>query len=108
MARMLVIYKTPKDPAAFDEHYFSVHIPLAKQLPGLKRYEVSKGPIVAMAGATDPYLVGTLHFDSLAAIKDAFASECGRACAADRRILAPDDEDVQMFLFDDQDAYSAT
>lgn len=107
MARMLVIYKTPKDPAAFDQHYFGVHVPMAKQLPGLKRYEVSKGPIVAMASATDAYLVGTLHFDSLAAIKEAFATECGRACAADRRILAPDDKDVQMFLFDDQDAQSA-
>lgn len=107
MARMLVIYRTPADPAAFDKHYFDVHIPLAKDLPGLIRYEVSKGPIVALAGAADAYLVGTLHFDSLAAIKEAFASECGRACAADRRILAPDDKDVQMFLFEDQRAYSA-
>ena len=108
MARMVVIYRTPADPAAFDKHYFDVHIPLAKDLPGLKRYEVSKGPIVALAGAADTYLIGTLHFDSLAAIKEAFASECGRACAADRRILAPDDKDVQMFLFEDQSAYSAT
>ena len=108
MARMLVVYRTPADPAAFDKHYFDVHVPLAKDLPGLKRYEVSKGSIVALAGAADTYLIGTLHFDSLAAIKEAFASECGRACAADRRILAPDDKDVQMFLFEDQSAYSAT
>ena len=65
MARMVVIYKTPADSAVFDKHYFDVHIPLAKGLPGLKRYEVSKGPIVALAGATDTYLIGTLHFDSL-------------------------------------------
>ena len=104
MARMLVIYQTPKDPAAFDQHYVNIHLPLAKQLPGLRKYEISKGPIVALAGAMDPYLVGTLHFDSLAAIKEAFASECGRACAADRRLFAPEDRDVQMFLFDDQDA----
>ena len=32
MARMLVIYKTPKDPAAFDKHNFEVHVPLAKKL----------------------------------------------------------------------------
>ena len=102
MARMLVIYRTPKDPAAFDKHYFDVHVPMASQLPGLKKYEVSKGQIIAIASATDPYLVATLHFDSLAAIKEAFATECGRACAADRRILAPDDKDVQMFLFDDR------
>ena len=108
MARMLVVYRTPKDPAAFDKHYFDIHIPLAKQLPGLKNYEVSKGPIIALAGAVETYLVGTLHFDSLAAIKEAFATECGRACAADRRILAPNDEDVQMFLFDDQSVCGTT
>lgn len=105
MARMLVIYKTPQDPAAFDQHYFDVHLPLAKQLPGLRKYEISRGPIVALADAVDPYLVGILHFDSLAAIKQAFASECGQACAADRRQFAPRDADVQIFLFDDQDAY---
>ncbi|PFH12403.1 uncharacterized protein (TIGR02118 family) [Collimonas sp. PA-H2] len=104
MARMLVIYKTPKDPVAFDKHYFDIHLPLAKQLPGLRKYEISKGPIVALAGAEDPYLVGILHFDSLAAITQAFASECGRACAADRLLYAPEDESMQMFLFDDRGA----
>ncbi|HEV2680368.1 MAG TPA: EthD family reductase [Rhodanobacter sp.] len=102
MARMLVIYKTPKDPEAFDKHYFDIHIPMAKQLPGLIKYEVSKGPIAALLNASDPYRVGILHFDSMAAIKEAFDSECGRACAADRKFMAPDDKDVQMFLFDDQ------
>jgi uncharacterized protein (TIGR02118 family) len=100
MAQMIIIYKTPKDPNAFNKHYFEVHVPLAKQLPGLRKYEVSKGPIVSLAGAADTYFIATLHFDSVAAIKEAFASECGRACAADRRILAPDDKDVQMFLLD--------
>lgn len=98
---MVVIYKTPKDPAAFDRHYFEVHVPLAKQLPGLRSYESSKGPVTTLAAAADAYLVGILHFDSMAAIKDAFASECGRACAADRRILAHD-QDVQILLFDAQ------
>jgi uncharacterized protein (TIGR02118 family) len=102
MAQMVVIYKNPRNPAAFMEHYFDVHVPLAKQLPGLRKYETSNGPIVSLAGATDAYFVATLHFDSLADIKAAFASECGRACAADRRKLAPEDKDVQMFLFDVQ------
>ncbi|HRH78373.1 MAG TPA: EthD family reductase [Cellvibrionaceae bacterium] len=102
MARMLVIYKTPKNPAAFDAHYFNVHIPLAKQLPGLRAYEINQGPICKIAGAETPYLIGILHFDSMQAIHEAFASECGQACAADRRVLVPNDEDIQMFLFDDQ------
>lgn len=101
MAKMLVIYKTPKDIAAFEKHYWDVHIPLAKGLPGLRRYEVSRGPIAVVSGDKETYLIATLYFDSMSAIKEAFASECGQACAKDRRILAPDDNDVQMFLIGD-------
>jgi len=68
MASMTVIYRTPKDIAAFDKHYFETHIPLAKKLPGLRKYEVSQGPILTPAGPADFHRVGTLEFDDLAAI----------------------------------------
>lgn len=103
MARMVVIYKTPPDPKAFDQHYFDVHIPLAKKLPGLRRYDVSRGPILTPAGGATPYLIGTLHFDDMAAIRNAFASPEGQVCAADRRLFAPNDTDLQMYLFDTHD-----
>jgi uncharacterized protein (TIGR02118 family) len=99
MGRMVVIYRTPKDPAAFDAHYFGVHVPLAKKLPGLRSYEVSEPPILTPAGDAQPYRVAILHFDSLDAIRHAFSTPEGQACAADRRILAPEDDDVQMYLF---------
>ena len=102
MAQMIVIYKTPKNPAAFDRHYFEVHVPLARQLPGLRKLETSRGPIISLYGASDVHLVASLHFDSLSDINAAFMSECGRACAADRQQLAPHPHDVQMFLFDTQ------
>lgn len=41
MARLLVMYRTPKDAAAFDTHYFENHVPMAKKIPGLRKYEVS-------------------------------------------------------------------
>jgi uncharacterized protein (TIGR02118 family) len=98
---MVVIYQMPKDPAAFDAHYFKVHIPLAKKLPGLRKYEVGRRPILTPAGDPEPYLIGTLHFDDLAALRRAFATPEGQACAADRRVLAPHDDDVQMYLYED-------
>ena len=100
MSRMVVIYRTPKDPAAFDAHYFSVHVPLAKKLPGLRRYEVGRRPNITPAGDPEPYLIGTLYFDDIAALRHAFSTPEGRACAEDRRVLAPEDDDVQMYLFD--------
>jgi uncharacterized protein (TIGR02118 family) len=39
MARMVVIYRTPKNVEAFDRHYFEIHVPLAKKIPGLRKYE---------------------------------------------------------------------
>jgi uncharacterized protein (TIGR02118 family) len=98
---MLVIYKTPKDVEAFENHYWNIHIPLAKNLPGLRKYEVSRGPITAITGSKETFLIATLYFDSLVDIKNAFASECGLACAKDRRIMVPNDDDVQMYLFED-------
>jgi uncharacterized protein (TIGR02118 family) len=100
MAKMLVIYKTPADPAAFERHYHDIHIPLAKQLPGLQRYEISRQPIINVLQGETPYRVATLYFDSLEAIRTAFASEVGRACAVDRRKFAGDDDMVAMLLFD--------
>lgn len=100
MSKMVVIYRTPKGPEAFDAHYFNVHVPLAKRLPGLRKYEVSRRPILTPAGDSAPYLIGTLYFDDLAAIRHAFSTSEGQACAADRRVLAPEDGDVQMYLFD--------
>ena len=103
MARMVVIYRTPKDVEAFDRHYFQIHVPLAKKIPGLRKYEVSHGPIATPVGAADVNRIGILYFDDLAAIETAFASAEGQAAGADRRLFAPDDSGVQMFLFDSRE-----
>ena len=103
MAKMIVLYKTPRDAAAFEKHYFETHIPLAKKLPGLRKYEVSQGAIASPAGASFCHFAAILHFDDLASIRAAFASAEGKACAADRRILAPDDADLTMLLFDSRE-----
>ncbi len=98
MARLVVIYKTPTDAAAFDRHYFETHIPLAKKLPGLRKCEVSQGPITTPGGPSAYHLIATLHFDDLAAIHSAFKSAEGRAAAADVKTFATGG--VEMLLFD--------
>jgi uncharacterized protein (TIGR02118 family) len=44
MARFVVMSDTPSDVDAFERHYNDVHIPLAKQYPGLRRYTRSHEP----------------------------------------------------------------
>jgi len=99
MAKMTVIYKTPKDIDFFERHYFDVHVPLAKQLPGLIKYEINDGPIVSTTGDAEPYRIANLYFESLEAMMVAFRSDIGQQCAADRKILATN-EDVQIYLYD--------
>src|SRR5437870_5892538 len=101
MARIVVMYGPPKDPAAFDKHYFDTHVPIAKKIPGLRKYEVSQGPVVTPAGPSSFHLIATLHFDDLAAIQNAFASAEGQAAAADVKTFATGGAD--MVLFENRD-----
>jgi uncharacterized protein (TIGR02118 family) len=98
MAHVVVMYKTPKDAAAFDKHYFEIHIPIAKKLPGLRKYEVSRGPVATPVGPSAFHLIATLYFDSMAAVQTAFASAEGKAAAADVQKFATGGAD--MILFD--------
>jgi uncharacterized protein (TIGR02118 family) len=83
MAEVLVIYKTPTDPAAFDRYYAETHIPLAKKLPGLRKYQISQGPVASPAGPSGVHLIATLAFDSMAAVQTALTSPEGQAAAGD-------------------------
>jgi type IV secretion system protein VirD4 len=35
---------------AFDKHYIEAHVPIAKKIPGLRKYEVSQGPVATPGG----------------------------------------------------------
>lgn len=102
MAQLVVMYKTPKDAAAFDKYYAEKHIPIAKKVPGLRKYEVSTGPVATPAGPSGYHLVALLTFDNLAAIQSAFGSAEGQAAAADVQTFATGGAD--MFLFDTKPA----
>ena len=80
-ARFLALYEAPADPEAFRRHYREVHIPLARQLPALRRYTLS-GDAEAIRDAPY-YLVAELEWDTMADLRAAFASPEGRATADD-------------------------
>lgn len=96
MAKLFAVYQQPKDAAAFDSYYFNTHVPLAKTIPGLKSYEVTRGDVMGMAGKHGVYLVAVLEFDSMEAIGAAMASPQGQATAADLANFASAGVDVMM------------
>ncbi len=96
MAKLFAIYQQPANPAEFDRYYFKTHVPLAKTLPGLRSYEVTRGDVMGMAGKHGTYLVAILEFDSMAAIGAAMSSPQGQATAADLANFASAGVDVMM------------
>jgi uncharacterized protein (TIGR02118 family) len=100
MARLMVLYKTPKDRAAFDKYYFETHIPLTHKIPGMKKFEVNQGPVASPVGDPGIHRIAILHFDSMAAIQAAFASPEGQAAAADVGVFAPEPGAVQILMFE--------
>ena len=86
-ARFIVLWGTPTDAEAFDRHYREVHIPLASRLPGLRRYTLSRNP-APIRGEEPLHQVAELDWDDVAALRNAFESQVGRATADDVNHLA--------------------
>lgn len=101
MAQLIALYKKPADAAAFDAYYYSTHVPLAKTIAGLRRYEVSAGPITTPQGAAPLHLIAVLSFDSMDAIQKALTSPAGAATAADLANFAQ--AGVELLMFDSKD-----
>ena len=95
MAEVVVLYKTPKDTAAFDKHYFEKQI--AKKIPGLRKFAVSQGPVATPAGPSGFHLIAILTFDNLAAIQAGFGSAEGQAAGADVQTFATGGADMLLF-----------
>lgn len=98
MAKLLVLYSKPANPATFDTYYFSTHVPLAKKVPGLRSYKVNVGPVLTPQGPANVHLAAVLSFDSMEAIQHGMASPAGQAAAADLANFAQ--AGVQLLMFD--------
>jgi uncharacterized protein (TIGR02118 family) len=82
MVKLIALYKTPDDAKQFDQHYFEVHAPLVRKMPGLKKLEVAKitgAPI----GEPKHYLIAGMYFDDQDSLDKALASPEGKASARD-------------------------
>jgi uncharacterized protein (TIGR02118 family) len=81
LVRLLVLYDKPSNEREFDRHYREVHIPLAKKLPGLRRYTISRNGQGIRGEAH--YLVAELDWDDMDALQKAFQSAEGQAAGQD-------------------------
>lgn len=80
MHRITIEYGQPADAEGFWDHYTTVHIPLARALPGLRRFCLSHPRAL---GGEAPYLVAELWFDDADAMKAAMKSSQMAETSAD-------------------------
>ena len=87
MVKFIVLWNTPEDPVAFERYYRNVHIPLAKQMPGLRRYTIGRHTMPVHGG--EPYYwIAELEWDNMDALQKAIQSPQGQATAQDADNLA--------------------
>jgi uncharacterized protein (TIGR02118 family) len=81
--KLTVVYDNPKEPAAFEEHYKTVHIPLAGKIPNVRRVELAKVFPKEDGSPTPAYRTADLWFDSYDDACAAVATPEGQAAIKD-------------------------
>jgi len=88
MVKFVVMYGQPQDPAAFDAHYASTHVPLVEKIPNLRRFEFGKVVGTPDGSAPPYYYLAELSFDDAAQMQAALGSPEGAAAGADVETFA--------------------
>lgn len=70
--KLIALYKTPDDPAAFDNAYFNTHLPLLKKVPGLQRTNIYR--ITRTMMGDEYHLMAAMTFADVDALKAALRS----------------------------------
>ena len=100
MVRLIALYGTPEDPAAFDAHYRDVHAPIVSRYPKLLGMRLTRADGVGGRPAAF-YLVAEMSFASRADLDAALVSEAGIESGRDLRNFAQ--AGVSLFVADDAD-----
>lgn len=96
--KLVAVYSTPNDKAAFDAHYDNVHTPLAKAVPGLSDLRVTRAKAKLM-GDTDIYLIAELVFPDQPTFDAAMASNENKDAGRDLANFAKGK--VSLFVAED-------
>jgi uncharacterized protein (TIGR02118 family) len=85
---LTVIYPAPSEAARFKAYYETTHVPLAKQLPGLKSCSFAYPQ--ALGAAPAPFCIFQAWFEDRDAMFAALQSDIGKRVADDVPNYSPD------------------
>ena len=83
MNRLTVLYGHPNDPAEFDRYYRDVHIPLAREMKGLKGWTIGKCQSATPGEDPPYYMIVSLYTESREAMEAILDTPEGKATVAD-------------------------
>ena len=89
MYQLIALFRQPADPAAFDKAYWETHVPLAKKIPGLVYFGVSR----FHAGKDGParyYQMAALNFSDKDSFRAAMKSPENAEAGANLMTFAQD------------------
>ncbi|MCL6452896.1 MAG: EthD family reductase [Alicyclobacillus sp.] len=97
MVKMTALYRQPADVEGFMDHYYNVHLPIIRRLPGLLRMELGK--VFTFTGDTPvQFLQADMYFADRDSLLAALKSEPGRESGRDAQRFAG--EYVQVYFSD--------
>lgn len=84
MVSLFALYRRPQDEAVFLDHYQSVHVPLARRMPGLLTLDWgTPASLNTGDGDQDWFLIAEMRFDTKDAMTEALQSSEGRLAGED-------------------------
>src|SRR3954451_5273135 len=83
MVKLVVAYGAPEDPAPCDDHSAATQEPLARAIPGLRRFEAGKVLGTPDGSAAPYYFLAELWFDDPEALQAAVGAPEGQAASSD-------------------------
>jgi len=83
MIKLVVLYGEPKSPAEFEKYYADIHMPIARQMKGVRRVELARATGTPDGGAPPFYRMAELYFDDSAHMQSVMGSPEGQKTVAD-------------------------
>lgn len=84
---MIALFQRPHNVDEFLEHYEGTHLPMIRQMPGLRKLELHR-MYDAQGGEANPFLMAEMYFDSRESLLESMKSPEGRAGGKDLQEFA--------------------
>ena len=102
IAHLLVMYPTPKDPAAFERAYREEHLPYAgPRLKGKGATGVISKKVASATGNSPYHVISDVSFPSLQVLQACAGSQSGKEALAHAASISTGGAPVIMIVTDD-------